>query len=190
MYITKRISLPRNSLENSIRCFIKALHDGTKKHYGVYYCLTLVKGRGKRRAEWGQHPSYHTWSWPVWLFVFLSAELQNIHELNTNIKPINASNKFFNLLKLFFNVAISTSFGNFGIPELKPSTPLFSYQYLSPSFRSLNCCPIMQENKAPTLAPSCGISAIPPAYTSISSTSLQVNVSMFSRFLWKSLLKV
>lgn len=84
--------------------------------------------------------------------------------------------KFFNLLKLFFNVAISTSFGNFGIPELKPSTPLFSYQYLSPSFRSLNCCPMMQENKAPTLAPSCGISAIPPAYTSISSTSLQVNV--------------
>lgn len=44
--------------------------------------------------------------------------------------------KFFNLLKLFFNVAISKSFGNFGIPELKPSTPLFSYQYLSPSFRS------------------------------------------------------
>lgn len=111
-------------------------------------------------------------------------------ELNTNIKPINASNKFFNLLKLFFNVAISKRFGNFGIPELKPSTPLFSYQYLSPSFRSLNCCPMMQENKGPTLAPSGGISAIPPAYTSISSTSLQVNVSMFSRFLWKSLLKV
>lgn len=60
MYLTDRISLPSNSLENSIRCFIKALHDGTKKHYGVCYCLTLVKGRGKRRAEWSQRLSSHT----------------------------------------------------------------------------------------------------------------------------------
>lgn len=112
-------------------------------------------------------------------------------ELNTNIKPISCIKpNFLKLFKVFFNVAISTSLVKLGIPELKPSTPLFSYQYLSPSFRSLNCCPMMQENKGPTLAPSCGISAIPPAYTSISSTSLQVNVSMFSRFLWKSLLKV
>lgn len=60
MYLTDRISLPSNSLENSIRCSLKALHDGTKKHYGVCYCLTLVKGRGKRRAEWGQRLSSHT----------------------------------------------------------------------------------------------------------------------------------
>lgn len=60
MYLTDRISLPSNSLENSIRCFIKALHDSTKKHYGVCHCLTLVKGRGKRRTEWGQRLSSHT----------------------------------------------------------------------------------------------------------------------------------
>lgn len=62
MYLTDRIklSLPSNSLENSIRCSLKALHDGTKKHNGVFYCLTLVKGRGKRRAEWGQRLSSHT----------------------------------------------------------------------------------------------------------------------------------
>lgn len=58
MYLTDRISLPSNSLENSIRCSLKALHDGAKN--GVCHCLTLVKGRGKRRAEWGQRLSSHT----------------------------------------------------------------------------------------------------------------------------------
>lgn len=87
-------------MENSIRCFIKALHDGTKKHYGVCYCLTLVKGRGKRRTEWGQRLSSHTWSWPVWLFVFLAAELQNIQNWIQISNPFHASNQIFkNYLK-------------------------------------------------------------------------------------------
>lgn len=67
----------------------------------------------------------------------------------------------------------------FFLPLLNPSLPLFSYQYLSPSFTSLNWFPMIQENKGPTAAPSSGVSATPPANTSMSSTSLEIKIQFW-----------